>query len=63
MAITRRKQNVTLITLTANDDLAAVCRDLQTNGFTSSNQKIWQQGNMSVAVSTDKQGRVVMTLR
>jgi hypothetical protein len=63
VAITRRKQNVTLITLTANDDLAAVCRDLQTNGFTSSNQKIWQQGNMSVAVSTDKQGRVVMTLR
>ena len=63
VAITRRKQNVTLITLTANDDLAAVCRDLQTNGFTSSNQKIWQQGNMSVAVSTGKQGRVVMTLR
>ena len=63
VSLTRRKQNVILITLTANDDLAAVCRDLQTNGFTSADQKKWQQGKMSVAVSTDKQGRVVMTLR
>ena len=63
VSLTRRKQNVILITLTANDDMAAVCRDLQTNGFTSADQKNWQQGKMSVAVSTDKQGRVVMTLR
>lgn len=63
VTITRRKQNVTLITLVANDDLQAVCRDLQTNGFTSSNQKTWQQGKMSVTLSADKQGRVVMALR
>ena len=63
VALTRRKQNVTIITLTANDDLAAICRDLQTNGFTSSNQKTWLQGAMSVTVTTDKQGRVVMALR
>ena len=58
VSLARRKQNVTLITLTANDDLAVVCRDLQTNGFTSADQKIWLQGSMSVTVSTDKQGRV-----
>ncbi len=63
VSIARRKQTITAITLIATDDITAVCRDLQTNGFTSSNQKIWQQGNMSVAVSTDKQGRVVLELR
>ena len=63
VSLARRKQAITSITLTANDDLAAVCHDLQTNGFVSSNQKLWQQGNMSVTVSTDKQGRVVLALR
>lgn len=63
VTVSRRKQIITLITLTANDDLTVVCRDLQTNGFTSSDQKIWQQGNMTVVVSTDKKGRVVLTLR
>lgn len=63
VTIAKRKQNITSITLTANDDLAAICRDLQTNGFTSSNQKTWLQGAMSVTVTTDKQGRVVMALR
>lgn len=62
-SLSRRKQNITAITLTANDDVNAICHDLQTNGFTSSNQKVWQQGKMSVAVSTDKQGRVVLMLR
>ena len=63
VSLARRKQAITAITLTANDDIAAVCRDLQTNGFTSSDQKSWQQGKMSVTVSADKQGRVVMVLR
>ena len=62
-SLTRRKQTITAITLTANDNLAAVCRDLETNGFTSANQKTWQQGKMSVTVSADKQGRVVLELR
>ena len=63
VSLARRKQNVILITLTANDDMDAICRDLQTNGFISANQKNWSQGKMSVVVSTDKQGRVVMVLR
>lgn len=63
VSLTRRKQTITVITLTATDDMAAVCHDLQTYGFTSSDQKSWQQGKMSVAVSTDKQGRVVLVLR
>lgn len=63
VSLARRKQNVILITLTANDDMDAICRDLQTNGFVSADQKNWSQGKMSVAVSTDKQGRVVMVLR
>ena len=63
VSLTRRKQAITAISLTANDDLEAVCRDLQTNGFTSADQKLWKQGRMTIAVSTDKQGRVVMALR
>ena len=63
VSLARRKQAITAITLTANDDLDAVCRDLQTNGFVSSDQKLWQQGKMTVTVSTDKQGRVVLALR
>lgn len=63
VSIARRKQTVTAITLTANDDKDAICRDLQTNGFTSADQKVWQQGRMTVTVSADKQGRVVLVLR
>ena len=62
-SLARRKQAITAITLTANDDKEAVCRDLQTNGFVSSDQKSWQQGKMTAALSTDKQGRVVLVLR
>ena len=62
-SLARRKQTITAITLTANDNLAVVYRDLETNGFTSANQKTWQQGKMSVTVSADKQGRVVLLLR
>ena len=63
VSLARRKQAITSITLTANDDFAAVCRDLQTNGFTSADQKNYRQGNMTALVSQDKQGRVVLTLR
>lgn len=63
VSLARKKQSVASVTITATDDLAAICKDLQTYGFTSSDQKTWRQGNMSVVVSTDKQGRVVVTLR
>lgn len=63
VSLARRKQAITAITLTATDDITAICHDLETNGFTSANQKTWQQGKMTVAISTDKQGRVVLTLR
>lgn len=62
-ALTRRKQTVTGITLTANDDIEAVCKDLGTNGFTSDDRKTWRQGKMTAVVTTDKEGRVVLTLR
>ncbi len=62
-SLARRKQTITAITLTANDNLSAVCRDLRTNGFASANQKTWQLDKMSVTVSADKQGRVVLLLR
>ena len=63
VSLARKKQSVASVTITATDDLAAICKDLQTYGFASSDQKTWRQGNMSVVVSTDKQGRVVVTLR
>ena len=63
VSLARRKQSITMITITATDDMAAVCKDLQTYGFTSADQKTWRQGQMSVVVSVDKQGRVVVTLR
>lgn len=61
--LTRRKQAVTLITLTATDDIEAIRRDLTTYGFTSSDQRTYRQGKMTVTVSAGQQGRVVLTLR
>ena len=61
--LARKKQSITYIAITATDDVVAICKDLQTYGFTSYDQKTWRQGNMTVVVSTDKQGRVVVTLR
>ena len=63
VSMARKKQNITSATITATDDMAAICKDLKTYGFTSSDQKTWRQGGMTVVVSTDKQGRVVVTLR
>ena len=63
VSMARKKQNITSVAITATDDVTAICKDLQTYGFTSSDQKTWRQGNMTVVVSTDKQGRVVVTLR
>ena len=62
-SLTRRKQAVTVITLTATDDAEAVCKDLMTYGFTSDDRKTWRQGKMTAVVTTDKEGRVVLTLR
>ena len=62
-SLTRRKQAITVITLTATDDVEAVCKDLTTYGFVSNDQKTWRQGQMTAVVTTDKQGRVVLTLR
>ena len=63
VSMARKKQNITSVAITATDDVTAICKDLQTYGFTSSDQKTWRQGNMTVVVSNDKQGRVVVTLR
>jgi hypothetical protein len=63
VSLTRRKQAITVVSLTATDDMAAVCKDLQTYGFTSADQKTWRQGNMTAVVTTDKEGRVALTLR
>ena len=63
VSLTRKKQTITSVVVTATDDIAAISKDLQTYGFTSSDQKTWRQGNVLVSVSTDKQGRVVVTLR
>ena len=62
-SLTRRKQAITVITLTATDDVEAICKDLTTYGFVSNDQKTWRQGKMTAVVTTDKQGRVVLTLR
>jgi hypothetical protein len=63
VSMVRKKQNITSATITATDEMAAICKDLKTYGFTSSDQKTWRQSNMTVVVSNDKQGRVVVTLR
>ena len=62
-SLTRRKQAITAITLTATDDAEAICKDLKTYGFVSDDQKTWRQGKMTAVVATDKEGRVVLTLR
>ena len=62
-SLARRKQAITVVTLTATDDVEAICKDLKTYGFTSDDQKTWRQGKMTAVVTTDKEGRVVLTLR
>ena len=62
-SLARKKQAVTVVTLTATDDAEAVCKDLKTYGFVSDDQKTWRQGKMTAVVSADKEGRVVLTLR
>ena len=59
----RRKQSVTAVTLTATDDPQAVRKDLQTYGFTTSDQQTYRQGTMTASLSLDKQGRVVLTMK
>ena len=62
-SLARKKQAITAITLTATDDMEAVCKDLKTYGFISDDQKTWRQGKMTAVVATDKEGRIVLTLR
>ena len=62
-SLARKKQAITVVTLTATDDAEAVCKDLKTYGFVSDDQKTWRQGKMTAVVSADKEGRVVLTLR
>ena len=62
-SLARKKQAITTITLTATDDVKAVCQDLKTYGFISDDQKTWRQGKMTAVVATDKEGRIVLTLR
>ena len=62
-SLARKKQAITVVTLTATDDAEAVCKDLKTYGFVSDDQKTWRQGKMTAVVSTNKEGRVVLTLR
>jgi len=62
-SLARKKQAITTITLTATDDMEAICKDLKTYGFISDDQKTWRQGKMTAVVVTDKEGRVVLTLR
>ena len=63
VSLARKKQAITVVTLTATDDAEAVCKDLKTYGFVSDDQKTWRQGKMTAVVSADKEGRVVLTLR
>lgn len=63
VSLTRRKQAITVVTLTATDDTEAVCKDLKTYGFTSDDGKTWRQGKMTAVVTTDNNGRVVLTLK
>jgi hypothetical protein len=62
-SLSRKKQAITTITLTATDDVKAVCQDLKTYGFISDDQKTWRQAKMTAVVATDKEGRIVLTLR
>ena len=62
-SLARRKQAITAITLTATDDAEALCKDLTTYGFTSTDQKTWRQGRMTAIVKTNTQGQVVLTIK
>ena len=58
-----RKRNVTSLVITANDDIEAVRHDLQTNGFETTDQNSWRQGKTTCALATDKQGRLIMSVK
>ena len=62
-SLARRKQAITAVTLTATDDAEALCKDLKTYGFTSTDQKTWRQGKMTATVTTNTQGQVVLTFK
>lgn len=62
-SLARRRQAITAITLTATDDAADVRKDLATYGFTTTDDKTFRQGRMTVILSADKQGRVVLTMK
>jgi len=61
--LTRRRQAITNITLSATDDIEALCKDLATYGFTSNDQKTWRQGRMTAVVTSNSKGQVVLTFK
>ena len=63
VAAVLRKRIVTSYTITATDDLEAIRRDLQTNGFESVDQNTWRLGKTTCVLSTDTQNRVVLAIR
>ena len=62
-SLTRRRQAITTITLTASDDIEALCKDLATYGFSSNDKKTWRQNKMTAVITTNSQGKIVLTLK
>lgn len=63
VSFVRAKQVYRSFTVTANDDLAAIRRDLQTYGYTTTDQVNYRQGATQIALSTNAQGLVTMRVR
>ena len=62
-SLTRRRQAITPLPLTASDDIAALCKDLATYGFSSNDKKTWRQNKMTAVITTNSQGKIVLTLK
>ncbi len=63
VSVALKRKKVVGVTIVANDEMDAVQRDLQTEGFVTSDQKTYRQGKQKVTLSVDKQGRVVLTIK
>lgn len=63
VSFVRNKKVYRSFTLTVNDDVEAIRRDLQVYGYTTNDQTNYRQGNTQITLSVNAQGMVVMRVR
>ncbi|MCR5470511.1 MAG: hypothetical protein K6F22_06165 [Prevotella sp.] len=58
-----RRKRVISTTIVANDEIDAVRQDLQREGYVTSDHKTYRQGKKTVTLSTNKENKVVLTIK